>query len=244
MLKCIEHSTGDKTILTVDEMGEANGPFEIHYKEGCIGKGTKKNGETEGWFEIYDKKGILKSRRFFKYGKWDGPVETYRNGQLEERRVFCRLGELHGDRAEAYLLKWRAEQEELAKKEQTKALVRQKKLVQKKEQQEKTQRQQDKKKNFKNLKEKLAEISDLEKVKETITPARTPERTDILARIMRVRKAKSLLSKAAQKAHKEGDKQTLQEIVEIAKPFAAREAVVRDKFSQRQAARRTQKNRG
>ena len=88
------------------------------------------------------------------------------------------------------------------------------------------------------LKKKLAEISDLEKVKRTVTPARTPERTETLVRITRVRKAKALLSKAAQKAHKEGDMEILQEIVEIAKPYAAREAVVRDKFHHRQAARR------
>ena len=96
---------------------------------------------------------------------------------------------------------------------------------------------------IKGLNEKLSEISDLEKVKETITPARTPERTDILARITRVRKAKSLLSKAAQKAQKEGDKKTLEEIIEMAKPYAAREAVVLDKFHQRQAERRAQKGR-
>jgi len=91
---------------------------------------------------------------------------------------------------------------------------------------------------IKGLSERLAEISDLEKVKATVTPARTPERTDILTRITRVRKAKSLLSKAAQKAHEEGDEKTLQEIVEMAKPFAAREAAVLNKFHQRQATRR------
>ena len=96
---------------------------------------------------------------------------------------------------------------------------------------------------LKGLSEKLAEINDLEKLKTMVTPARTPERTDILARITRVRKAKSLLSKAAQKAHKEGDEKTLQEIIEMAKPYAAREAVVRDKFHQRQAERRAKKGR-
>ena len=98
-------------------------------------------------------------------------------------------------------------------------------------------------KAIKGLSEKLAEISDLEKVKAAVTPARTPERTETLARIMRVRKAKTLLSKAAQKAHKEGDQKTLQEIVEMAKPYAAREAVVLDKFHQRRAERRAKKER-
>ena len=54
------------------------------------------------------------------------------------------------------------------------------------------------------LNAKLAEINDLEKIKKTITPANTPERTEALARIMRVRRAKEILSKAAQKAYKEG----------------------------------------
>jgi len=97
---------------------------------------------------------------------------------------------------------------------------------------------------LKGLSEKLAEVSDLEKLKETVTHARTPERTDILARIMRVRKAKALLSKAAQKAHKEGDEATLQEIVELAKPFAAREAAVLNKFRLRRTERRAKKDRG
>ena len=96
----------------------------------------------------------------------------------------------------------------------------------------------EKQKMLKGLSEQLAEISDLEKVKVTLTPARTPERTEALARIMRVRKAKALLSKAAQKAHKEGDKKTLQEIVEMAKPYAAREAAVLNKFHLKRAERR------
>ena len=91
---------------------------------------------------------------------------------------------------------------------------------------------------IKGLSEKLAEISDLEKVKKTVKPARIPERTEQLARITRVRRAKESLSGAAQKAHKEGDQKTLQEIMELARPFAVREAVVRDKFHQRQVARR------
>jgi len=91
---------------------------------------------------------------------------------------------------------------------------------------------------IKGLNERLSEISDLEKVKATVTPARTPERTEALARIMRVRKAKALLSAAAQKAHKEGDKKTLQEIVEMAKPYAAREAAVLNKFHLKRAERR------
>jgi len=93
-------------------------------------------------------------------------------------------------------------------------------------------------KAIKGLSEKLSEISDLEKLKETITPARTPERTETLARIMRVRKAKEILSGAAQKAHKEGNKKMLRKIIEMAKPYAAREAVVLDKFHQRRAERR------
>jgi len=93
------------------------------------------------------------------------------------------------------------------------------------------------------LNKKLAEISDLEKIKMTVMPSRTPERTETLARIMRVRKAKAILSAAAQKAHKEGDEVLLQKIIEIAKPYAAREAVVLDKFHQRQAARRAKAGR-
>ena len=95
------------------------------------------------------------------------------------------------------------------------------------------------------LKEKLAEISDLEKVKRTIKkPARTPERTEQLARITRVRKAKALLSAAAQKAQKESDRETLQEIVEMAKPYAARAAAIRNKFNLKRAERRARKNKG
>jgi len=93
------------------------------------------------------------------------------------------------------------------------------------------------------LKEKLSEISDLEKVKAAVKPARTPERTDTLARIMRVRKAKALLSKAAQKADREGDQEMLQEIVEMAKPYAARAAAIRNKFNLKRAERRARKNR-
>ena len=99
-------------------------------------------------------------------------------------------------------------------------------------------------KMLKGLGKKLAEISDLEKVKRTVMPARTPERTEILARIMRVRKAKGILSSAAQKAHQEGDKKTLREIVKLAKPYAAREAAIRNKFNLKRAERRAKKSRG
>jgi len=91
---------------------------------------------------------------------------------------------------------------------------------------------------IKNLNAQLAEINDLEKLKTMVTPARTPERTEQLARITRVRKAKELLSAAAQKAYKDGDEATLKEIVEIAKPYAAREAAIRHKAMVKRLERR------
>jgi len=94
------------------------------------------------------------------------------------------------------------------------------------------------------LNTKLSEINDLEKLKAMVTPARTPERTEKLARITRVRKAKALLSAAAQKAYKDGDEATLKEIVEIAKPYAAREAAIRQKAMVKRLERRAAHSKG
>lgn len=98
-------------------------------------------------------------------------------------------------------------------------------------------------KMLKGLSEKLAEFSDLEQVKKTITPASTPERTETLARIVRIRREKAILSAAAQRAHKEGDEKAIQEIVKMAKPYAAREAAIRNKFRLKRAERRGKKGR-
>ena len=223
--------------------GEVDGPYVTYWSNGQLSeKGTYINGKKEGPFEKYDTSGWVtercnykgdrlegvyekynaydqpEERCFYKDGEKDGPCEFYQNGRLVWKGVY-RDGILLGKEASSYLEEWHAEQDRIKNEIKYR---RQEKILG-------------------GIKEKLAEVSDLEKVKAIVKPARTPERTETLARIMRVRRAKALLSVAAQKAQKEGNTEILQEIVEIAKPYAAREAVVRDKFHQRQVARRAER---
>ena len=89
------------------------------------------------------------------------------------------------------------------------------------------------------LKKHLEEITNVENAKKTVKEARTPERTETLARIVRIRRARDILAAAAQKAQKVDDQKMLQEIVELAKPYAAREIAIRNKFNLKRAERRS-----
>ena len=253
MLKRVEKKDryGNTIICTVDENGVEQGPFEIRYKGGDYGKWTYKDGKLDGPYETYYKNGQLwikctykdgkkggpyeeyyeNGRLFekctYKDGKEDGPYEGYwANGQLREKYIFKDGKKLKGKEAEDYLREWEAEQVRLA--EETK---RQKEEEQKRE------------KKLTGLKARLAEVSDMDKVRATIKPARTPERTEELAEIMRLRRAGELLRPTLQKAEMKRDEETLNAVIDMAKPFEKPWVEMRQRVADRRMARRVKKGR-
>ena len=88
------------------------------------------------------------------------------------------------------------------------------------------------------LKVRLAKASDLDRAMADTKPARTPERTELAARMHRSRRERDVIRAAAEKAREAGDEKLFEEIVEIAGPAMARAQVVERKFHERQAARR------
>ena len=88
------------------------------------------------------------------------------------------------------------------------------------------------------LKARLAEASDLDRAMADTKPARTPERTDLAARMKRSRRERDVIRAAADKARKAGDNKLFEAIAEVAGPAMARAQVVERKFHERQAARR------
>ena len=88
------------------------------------------------------------------------------------------------------------------------------------------------------LKNRLAEASDLDKAMADTKPARTPERTELAARMHRSRRERDVIRAAADKAREAGDDKLFEAIAEMAGPAMARAQVVERKFHERQAARR------
>ena len=96
---------------------------------------------------------------------------------------------------------------------------------------------------LKGLKARLAEVSDLDKVRATIKPARTPERTEELAEIMRLRRAGEFLRPIFKKAEMERDEETLNAVIDMAKPFEKPWVEMRQRVADRRMARHTKKDR-
>jgi len=90
------------------------------------------------------------------------------------------------------------------------------------------------------LLEELEKLKDIEAIKKNIEPARTPERTDELARITQVRRGRDAIIKAVNKIHKTGDNALLQELadMEIVRIYDARDRGMRDRVNRRRTMRR------
>ena len=92
---------------------------------------------------------------------------------------------------------------------------------------------------IKGLKDQLEKATNPEDISKAVGDARTPERKAYAERIIKTRRARDILSIAAQKAHKEGNEELLHEITEIAKPYAGRYAAMVEKTRRKRLQRRT-----
>ena len=107
----------------------------------------------------------------------------------------------------------------------------------------KSEKEKERKATLEGLKAKLAEASDLDRARADIKPARTPERTELAARMKRSRRERDVIRAAADKACADGDKKLFNEIAELAKVPMARARAVMQKYQQRQAERLAKKDR-
>jgi len=326
MLKQVEKKdeNGNTIICTVDENGMGQGPFEKHFKNGNIGRGSYKDGNWDGPYEEYYSNGQICAKATFKNGDAEGPYEVYyisgqikvkgaykndysagpweyyyENGQLEakgnndtykegpweyyyENGQLRAKGELHynymeglwehyylngqlqekgiysnGEPAEileAYdhsgkliqpdiysdgtkkvekekLLKfrnWQLKEERLAEKE-----------VEKKQHEEDIKRAE----AIGGLKGQLKMLSD-PAFRKPIGKARTPERQTKAKEIVEVRRARTLLSRAAKKALDKGDQKLFSAIEEVARPYALHNRRIELEFRKKRTERRTKKGRG
>jgi len=90
----------------------------------------------------------------------------------------------------------------------------------------------------------LAAGEDLETIKKTIKPARTPERTEELARITRMRRFREILSKSAHKAQEMGDKALVDKIVKLSGPYSYRYIGMLNRVERRHALHRAKRKQG
>jgi len=129
---------------------------------------------------------------------------------------------LYGKEAEAYLKEWVPFYQKVLEEE--KLLEREETLT--------------------GLRQQLAEATNMEKIKKSIRPARTPKRTEQMAEITKVRRARDILSRVAQNAHHAGDAELVNEVGEIALPYAFHAKRIQREFQKRRAERRAKKGRG
>ena len=88
------------------------------------------------------------------------------------------------------------------------------------------------------LKARLAEASDLDRARADTKPARTPERTELAARMKRVRRERDVIRAAADQARETGDDKLFEAIAEIAQEPIGRAKAVMNKYYVRRAERR------
>jgi hypothetical protein len=94
-----------------------------------------------------------------------------------------------------------------------------------------------------NLKGQLEMLSD-PVFRKPIGPARTPERQAKAEEIIGVRRARTLLARAAQKADAEGDKKLMSEIEKLARPYALHKRRIELEAQKKRAERRAKAGRG
>jgi len=279
MLKQVEKKDedGNTIICTVDENGVEQGPFEIHFDDGSIEKGSFKDGKKDGVYEVCDQKGILKDKGSYKDGKRHGLCRLYYpDGKIKESCNY-RDGEKDGVtecfRPDGSLYDaWtqifgKTVFDELSQKRaiphfiqegfgylqsqitQMAAEIGQIKelLVQEKVASQENERKLREEKRLSiaigNLKGRLAMLSDPE-FRKPIGKARTPERQAKVEEIVGVHRARTLLSRMANKALDEGDKELFSEIEKVAKPYALHHRRIELEFKKKRAERRAKKDRG
>jgi len=254
-LRKIYHENGQVCTVSVYNLdGEKDGEELTYYEDGqlkrrCLYKDGTYFGLCEDYYENgqleqkvthdengnrddmgvqYHKNGQLAQKCFYKDGRLDGPMEIYdEKGHLIEREVYQHDLKLEGESAEDYLVKWKSEHKKTDWEIQLETEINQKRG---------NQRQQ----TIEGLKEQLERATDREEISKIVGPARTPERKVYAERIVRTRRARDVLATAAQKAAAKGEEETLREIIEIAKPYAARYRVMLDKTRRKRLQRRRQ----
>ena len=231
------------------------GSYELYDKSGQLMiKGIYKDSYEEGIWEYYHDNGKLMSKGPYNRGCLTKTWEYYyENGQLMEKCSYNIFGDLDKileaydhtgkpikpdiyregtEQIESEKLSnfeiWRLKEARLAEKE-----------VEKKQREEAVNRAE----AIGGLKGQLKMLSDPE-FRKPIGKARTLERQAKAEEIVEVRRARTLLSRAANKALDQGDKRLFSEIEEVAKPYALHNRRIELEFKKKRAERRTKKGRG
>jgi len=216
--------------------------YETYYESGQLRERIVfKDGKINGLYESYYENGQLENRHYCIKNSPDGLYEQYsKDGRLQTKEVFARGVRLEGERAEEYLDIWRARMEE----EEKARVLEEKRRAEEKQEEEK--RQAEEKRRIEavgNLKGRLEMLSDPE-FRKQIGKARTPERQAKAEEIVEVRRARTLLSRAANKALDDGDKELFAEIEKVARPYALNNRRIQLEFRNKRAERRAKKDRG
>ena len=168
--------------------------------------------------EKYYEDGKISERYYMRDGKLDGPDEFYdRDGKLEDRSIYIYGVYSEGKSVESYLEKWQKAREERKEKHE-KELKRAEAIG--------------------GLRGQLKLLSD-PAFRKQIGKARTPERQAKAEEIVEVRRARTLLSRAANKAIGDGDKELFSEIEKVAKPYALHHRRIELEFKKKRAERRS-----
>ena len=223
-------ATGQLRSRSTYRDGVSDGPSEQYYKNGQLEqKCTYKNGNLDGLYEQYYMDGSLWIKCYYKDGYKDGPCEQYFNdGEVSGKYFYHHNEKLEGRSAEYYLQKWQQQQKKL---EEIRVAA------------EKSRKKERKRwESVGYLKGQLDMLNN-PMLRKPIGPARTSERQAKAEEIITVRRAQMILSRAAQKAVTEGDKELYSEIEEVARPYALHKRRLQREFRQKRAEHRSQKNR-
>ena len=216
----------------------SDGWVEKWYPNGQIEiRGLYKNGM--GWEEAFYENGQLKMKKSFEGVSCEGLFEWYgENGRLERSGIYRHGRRIEGEDAEAYSREWEAKKEKIVAEMKRQAEEKQKREAEEKRHAEEIQKAMKRGEAIGNLKGRLEMISD-PAFRKPIGKARTPERQAKAEEITEVRRARSLLSRAAKKAHANGDMVLFKAIEDMAWPYALHNRKIELEFKKKRIERRT-----
>jgi len=211
--------------------------IESYYEDGTQKKKTFPSIEGS-MVEEYHENGRVSKRCYYRDGKPDGPCETYDYYGESGGKIVYDHGRMLKDPDEvaAYLKKWQMRRKE----------VEEKQFAEEKRQAEEKERHAEEVKRamaIGGLKGQLELLAD-PAFRKSVGKAKTPERQAKAEEIVEVRRARTLLSRAAKKALDEGDKKLFSEIEKVARPYALHNRRIELEFQNKRAERRSKRGRG
>ena len=260
------HKNGQLAARCYFKNGKDDGLYESYYENGQLSVRTNyKDGKEDGLYEQYDANGRLQGKVTFKMGEWHGLCEEYyengrlkhkgvyidgykegvweyysESGKLTEKKAFHMGRPLEGKEEEIALFMWQVQQGQIEGQRDAEAKRHEEEAKRHEEEAKGQEEKVSRAEAIGGLKGQLKMLSD-PAFRKPVGPARTPERQAKAEEIVEVRRARTLLSRAANKALDEGDRKLFSEIEEVARPYALHNRRIELEFRKKRAERRLER---